>query len=167
MEKIEKTNEEKNNLRHKEVLDSITNINSRMNSIENNVRDEIQTVKTDLEVMKTANKEKNKDTESKVNENFKLLTARIADMEDSMKHNKENNPIPQLINLEQPKSITESQSKIPIITYQPFQTNITSRQSKPRYSSARREILSKFADFRKRLALGWSWRTFTGRLRRT
>ena len=66
-------NEETSNLRHKEVLVSITNINSRMNSIENNVRDEIQTVKTDLEVMKTANEEKNKDSESKVNENFKCI----------------------------------------------------------------------------------------------
>ena len=103
-----------------------------------------------MNTIKKNNEKAQNDNRAENAENIQLLTRRIKEIEDSIRNNNDRNPIPQPINLGINDIIQSSQGNIS--ENRPTQPAALPKY-RPRYASALHERKSKFADFRKRLAL--------------
>ena len=153
LEQNEKESKSLNDTRHTELIQKIDNVNSRVDSIENNVTENINEIKSDIESLKKSNEQALDAANVNTNEKFQSLATRITEIEDQIKTNKDTNPIPPPANLEQPSTITMTQSNISTDSDTNKSRGEIPKKKVPKYASALHEKQSKFEDYRRRLAL--------------
>ena len=153
LEQNEKESKSLNDTRHTELIQKIDNVNSRVDSIENNVTENINEMKNDIESLKKSNEQALDAANVNTNKKFQSLATRITEIEDQIKTNKDTNPIPPPANLEQPSTITMTQSNISTDSDTNKSQGEIPKKKVPKYASALHEKQSKFEDYRRRLAL--------------